>query len=198
MTTNHRPTLESKRGRSNEIKDTILHSRSLPGQLSMKLRLDIVGAQLDSSLTKRAVEEIGGNSKRLKSDKVSQDQMSHDFPAKTLSSPSDPDETELKKDETAASSESEYSSGDESEDEEELLMRELAKVKKEKEEQKKKKEALVGNPLIAEDGTEKLQKKSWRSNTAFRQKTDLNTDKKYTSDTLSSSTHQKFLSKYVR
>lgn len=193
MTTNHRPTLESKRGRSNEIKDTILHARSLPGQLSMKLRLDIVGTQLDSTLAKRAVEGIESDNKRLKNDNFQE--ISKETNVEKEYRSSDPDEKDAK---SESSSEEEYSSDEESQDEEELLMKELAKVKQEKEEQRKKKEALVGNPLIAEDGSDKLQKKSWRSGTAFKQKPNLNADKKYTADTLSSSTHQNFLSKYIR
>lgn len=158
----------------------------------MKLRLDIVGTQIDSTLGKRAVEELEGDNKRLKTN----------VPPKQLDNnkPGEPDNhNEDEQNEGEDGSHDDSSSDEESEDEEELLMKELAKLKEEKEDQKKKKkEALVGNPLIAEDGTDKLQKKSWRSGTSFRQKNNMNPDKQYTSNTLNSSTHQNFLSKYIR
>ncbi|KAF8004322.1 hypothetical protein HF325_001770 [Metschnikowia pulcherrima] len=66
MTTNHRPTLESKRGRDVAIKDTIQHARASRGQTSLKLRLDISGAQIDHRQGKRALQELEYDSKRLK------------------------------------------------------------------------------------------------------------------------------------
>ena len=41
MSTNHRPQLESKRGKVIKIKDTIQHARGLPQQTSIKYRQDI-------------------------------------------------------------------------------------------------------------------------------------------------------------
>ncbi|KAM9891897.1 hypothetical protein OXX79_010395 [Metschnikowia pulcherrima] len=66
MTTNHRPTLESKRGRDVAIKDTIQHARASRGQTSLKLRSDISGAQIDHRQGKRALQELEYDSKRLK------------------------------------------------------------------------------------------------------------------------------------
>lgn len=66
MTTNHRPTLESKRGRDITIKDTIQHARSGRGQTSLKLRLDISGAKIDHARGKLALNELESGSKRHK------------------------------------------------------------------------------------------------------------------------------------
>lgn len=51
MTTNHRPTLENKRGKDAPIKDSILHARALNGHSQMKLRPDIKGAKLPEPKT---------------------------------------------------------------------------------------------------------------------------------------------------
>lgn len=198
MTTNHRPTLESKRGRSNAIKDTILHARSLPGQLSMKLRLDIIGGQVESTLGKRALEELEEDEKRLKKNQSDQSILIADTLLKELHHETNTYKDDGEEERSIKGTESDESSGEESEDDEESLMKELAKIRSEKEAKRKKQETLVGNPLIAEDGSAKLQKKNWRSGTRFQQKNEANSGQKYTSDTLHSSTHQNFLSKYIR
>lgn len=56
MTTNHRPTLESKRGKVNSITDTISHSRALPQQTTLKYRED--GSKVEHKKGKRALEEL--------------------------------------------------------------------------------------------------------------------------------------------
>lgn len=66
MTTNHRPTLESKRGRDNAIKNSIQHSRALAGQTELKLRPDIEGAKVASP--KRSLEETQDIRKRKKTE----------------------------------------------------------------------------------------------------------------------------------
>lgn len=66
MTTNHRPTLESKRGRDHAIKNTIQHSRALAGQTELKLRPDIEGAKVGP--TKRSFKESEKVIKRTKTE----------------------------------------------------------------------------------------------------------------------------------
>lgn len=66
MTTNHRPTLESKRGRDIAIKNTIQHARSGQGQTSLKLRLDVVGAKVNHSHGRNALDELVRELKRPK------------------------------------------------------------------------------------------------------------------------------------
>ncbi|OVF07767.1 putative pre-mRNA-splicing factor [Clavispora lusitaniae] len=188
MTTNHRPTLESKRGRSNEIKDSIKHSRALPGQLSMKLRSDIVGKHVDSSLGKRAVTELEESRKRSKYEEGDGKD--------TLSAKGSNNSEQSSESERGISDESEDEESD-SESETELLMQELNKLKKEKEEIKRE-VTTSENPLLPPDETEVLPKKSWRSGTSFREKSNSKSDKQYTTDTLNSPAHQKFLSKYIR
>ncbi|KAK6455493.1 Pre-mRNA-splicing factor Cwf15/Cwc15 [Scheffersomyces xylosifermentans] len=59
MTTNHRPTLESKRGKVQAIGDTIAHARALPQQTKLKYRQDVPdGKNIDYKTGKKAVEEL--------------------------------------------------------------------------------------------------------------------------------------------
>lgn len=55
MTTNHRPTLESKSGKAIGITNTITHSRALPQQTHLKYRND---TEIDSQVGHRAVEDL--------------------------------------------------------------------------------------------------------------------------------------------
>lgn len=152
----------------------------------MKLRLDIVGKHVDSSLGKRAVTELEESRKRSKYEE------------------GDGKDTLSAKGSKNSEQSSERGISDESEDEEsdsesetELLMQELNKLKKEKEEIKRE-VTTSENPLLSPDETEALPKKSWRSGTSFREKSNSKSDKQYTTDTLNSPAHQKFLSKYIR
>lgn len=52
MTTNHRPTLENKRGKETKIKDSIQHARLLKSHSHMKLRPDVAGATFPETKTK--------------------------------------------------------------------------------------------------------------------------------------------------
>lgn len=211
MTTNHRPTLESKRGRANVIKDTIQHSRSLNSQTSLKLRLDIQGTKLDSSAGKRALEELQAERKRVKTENTEEEELKADEKAeehvnaqKKTEVEGDAGSTLLEDDQQSAEENDEESDSEEEEeeddddeddeDDEEALMAELAKIKKEKEKQKL---ALAGNPLMSPDGTERTSKKSWRSHAPFARKATI-APKSFTTNTLESDTHRRFLSKYFR
>lgn len=189
MTTNHRPTLESKRGRDKPIKDTILHSRSLRGQTLLKLRLDVTGALLDAAKGKRALDELAETNKKQKT-------LLHDDPAAIAQ-----EAEQIKQDAVANSdppgsdssepeaSESEYESDSDTEE----MQKELERLRNQKAEARS--QALAGNPLIALDGSDITKKKSWRSGTAFSRTKPG--QKSFTTDTLSSDTHKKFLSKYI-
>lgn len=177
MTTNHRPTLESKRGRENVIRDTIQHSRSINSQTLLKLRLDISGSQVEPILGKRALDELKEGEKKPKIEETT--------------------EAEAAQSSSSASSGEESGSDYESEDDTEALMAELAKIRKEREDKKKEESALKGNPLL-HMGDLPAPKKSWRSNTAFKRSKPDKKEDEFTTDTLNSDTHRKFLSKYVR
>lgn len=58
MTTNHRPTLESKKGRNNTIQDSIKHARALPQNTRLKFRSDIRKPILSHSRGDKAVKEL--------------------------------------------------------------------------------------------------------------------------------------------
>lgn len=213
MTTNHRPTLESKRGRENAIKDTIQHSRSLNGQSSLKLRLDIKGTKFDRSVGKRALDELQVEHKRVKTEETEDakedEKLKHEKvenkeaqeeaegnEANGLDRDNRNDEENNERSEGEQDEEEEEESDESEEDDEEALMVELAKIRKEKEKEKQKL-ALAGNPLMSPDGTETTSKKSWRRNTPFAKKAKPE-PKSFTTNTLESDTHRKFLSKYFR
>lgn len=211
MTTNHRPTLESKRGRENAIKDTIQHSRSLNGQTSLKLRLDIKGTNFDPSVGKRALDELEVEHKRVKTEKTEiskEEEVKHEKvekkEAQGIEEVEGNEANGLDSDNRNAEENNEQSEGEQDEEEEEsdeseeddegALMAELAKIRKEKEKQKL---ALAGNPLMSPDGTETTSKRSWRRNAPFAKKATTQ-PKPFTTNTLESDTHRKFLSKYFR
>ncbi|KAG5420646.1 CWC15 [Candida metapsilosis] len=50
MTTNHRPTLESKKGKNITIRDSIVHARSFPQSQNLKLRSDIPSRRFDDAV----------------------------------------------------------------------------------------------------------------------------------------------------
>lgn len=63
MSTNHRPALESKKGRVRPIKDTIQHARALNSQTTLKLRQDVNVLQGESKPALSAhdvVDQDGG------------------------------------------------------------------------------------------------------------------------------------------
>ncbi|CAK7894400.1 pre-mRNA-splicing factor Cwc15p [[Candida] anglica] len=226
MTTNHRPTLEAKRGKSQGIRDSIAHSRALPQQTKLKYRSDI-----DPDVAKRAVEELkedlirnnkrsidvdGNSSKRRKDlegsesagDENSKINVEDLNIAKKESE--DGNESQDEEDVSQSEDESEYSS-DESDDETEQLLQELNKIKEEREAAKKLKEsqertsrAINSNPLLKVGNEPKAEvniKKGWRNATAFRNQqpsSEQSKEESYTSSTLKSDTHKKFLSKYIR
>lgn len=207
MTTNHRPTLESKRGRANAIKDTIQHARSQNSQGSLKLRPDVESTRIDSVRAKRALDELHP-AKKVKlngeeTDDIDEvdaaEEENQNKLSKTLNSTESANSEEAgESDEESGSNsegntDSESDSDLESESEAELLA-ELAKIKKEKEE--KRKLALAGNPLIDSEGNDTQPKKSWRSQNRFGKKPEA--AKTFTTNSLESDVHRQFLTKYFR
>lgn len=225
MTTNHRPTLESKRGKAELISNTIFHSRSLPQHTTLKYRGDIRKPKVDTKIGKQAVEELkkdlllneGKLEESLKINKSLTEGLTlmDEHVSKTIDNQEDEldynkeyDEKSITKEEYSSS---EDDSGDDSEDETAQLMEELAKIKQERQEEKEKLElqnkldkTKVSNPLVQVSGTSteasfKI-KKSWRDSTAFKKQNsqNKNDDETFTNDTLNSEFHQNFLTKYIR
>ncbi|EGW32494.1 uncharacterized protein SPAPADRAFT_61560, partial [Spathaspora passalidarum NRRL Y-27907] len=66
MTTNHRPTLESKRGKVKSINDSIVHARALPQSGSLKYRTDIPSVKFEDGVKelKRELLQLEGNAKK--------------------------------------------------------------------------------------------------------------------------------------
>lgn len=224
---NHRPTLEGKRGYEKSIKDTIQHARLLKSHTKLKYRLDVSAEEVlyeqkrhkagpaseDESVTsefKPAVE----NSSEYKKLEGNGDVLEHLKDPETINSLEKPiqeyyddDDKEEKtsseqsnaldtKREASNNSEANTSSGDnrddfesdsDSESDSEALQAELDALRKEKEREVKVEVANATAPP----------KKSWRSSRPFAKKETKATDQ-YTVNTVQSSTHKQFMSKYVR
>ena len=58
MTTNHRPTLESKKGKNITIRDSIVHARSFPQLQNLKLRSDIPSRRFDDAVKELKNESL--------------------------------------------------------------------------------------------------------------------------------------------
>lgn len=200
MTTNHRPTLESKRGKVQAINDSISHSRALPQQTQLKYRKDLRN-RIDPNKIKSAVDELKqellkdegrlnnelkqedddfmngedkGQIRRIENEEklIYKDKEDNNGSISNESKP----ESESQE-ESGSDSEINSESEDDSEDETAELMAELQKIKKEKEDEKQKIEleaksklAATSNPLVKVGEDGYKVKKSWRSNTAFRLK----------------------------
>ncbi|CAH2352843.1 pre-mRNA-splicing factor Cwc15p [[Candida] railenensis] len=227
MTTNHRPTLEAKRGKSQSIRDTISHSRALPQQTQLKYRSDI-SIEEGTRAVEELKAELSGN-KRIATESLvplkrrKEDEVIIPKETKELITASSRGDDEAESDsevpsESESGSSSSYDSQSDSdsddEDETAALIKELQNIRKEREIKKKEEEAkitkdavLTGNPLlnIASPSTNSTGvKKSWRNSTAFNSKssamneTAKNDDEAYTNNSLKSDTHKKFMSKYIR
>lgn len=212
MTTNHRPTLESKRGKVQAIGDLIAHKRALPLQTLLKSRRDGPSG-VDEQTGKNAVEELKRELLARESapyDSTKRLLVDLDGVAKRarLNTPDDGETAEIgtggESSDGSENDDSDGSLGSDSEDMEEL-MAELAKIKEEKRLQKLQKEkedalerASSSNPLVLLTD-EKPVKKSWRSETTFSGEANLKPlEEDFTNDTLKSDHHKQFLSKYVR
>lgn len=219
MTSNHRPTLESKKGKVLSINDSIAHSRALPLQTKLKTRTD-GRKNIDYYAAARSLREeiptgsdhqvpkaslpspkgsvsINANVSTTKDDvsKIPADEVEQDIPQN--------DKVEAKDDK---SDDDESENDDDSDsDETEQLMAELARIKQEREEQKQKKlqeeqlqaeQTMQKNPLLAPSKV----KKSWRSTKRFNnpRQLSLTDEEKFTSSTVNSELHQSFLNKYIR
>lgn len=158
MTTNHRPTLEAKRGKAQNIQDSISHSRALPQQRSLKYRNDI-----NIEDARAAVQELKEESRVRKQPfegKVEKKRKLEES-AKTPVAVTPKDETGEKESEDLEDSHSEYSSDDDDDDDETAqLMQELQKIKQEREELKQKlqdkskqERAISSNPLLQLDSS---------------------------------------------
>lgn len=223
MTTNHRPTLESKRGKAVPISNTIFHSRSLPQHTSLKYRNDIRKPKVDTKIGKQAVEELkkdlllneGRLEDSLKIKKPLKDgNLLEDEPMnKTTDNKDNKEDNEYNEESITNDEDSSFEDDaeDDSEDETAELMAELAKIKKERQEEKEKIElqnkidkTKVSNPLVqvadTSSGANFKIKKSWRDSTAFKKQNSQNKteDEVFTNDTLNSDFHQSFLTKYIR
>ena len=187
MTTNHRPTLEAKRGKDEGIRNTIAHARALPQQTSLKYRSDI-----PIQAARAAVEELKESSPDIKRRRVEESaQASHSGADSGADSGTD------------SGADSGPDSGDTSDSETEQLMKELANIKRECQQKAeaqtaKRDSALASNTLLNLTGS--APKSSWRNSTAFSGQNAPQTDpaEPYTSVTLKSDTHKKFISKYIR
>ncbi|ODV78001.1 uncharacterized protein CANTADRAFT_23111 [Suhomyces tanzawaensis NRRL Y-17324] len=170
MTTNHRPTLESKRGKALAISDSIAHARSLPLQTALKYRQDVL-TEVDPVRAKRGVEELKRELLILEG-KIDENDLKRSKIRSGDDSSGENDESDESDDEEAllaelqkvkqqiaddnagvsdkdraseeedmqSDSNASEDSNDESDDETELLLAELAKIKQERQQEKENKE----------------------------------------------------------
>lgn len=211
---NHRPTLEGKRGYEKSIKDSIQHARLLKGHSQLKFRLDI-----PQTSPERDTEEP--DSKRQKEEKASDLRLDYDsdtdsdldellvgHETKVVASENGGDVEEKvtvkqsrqdvaeivaedepgSKSESNSDSEPNYESESDSESDSDALLAELQRLREEKGST-----TVDASPSAP---TEAPKKKSWRSVKRFA--TTLKGSTSYTTDALASSTHQQFMSKFVR
>lgn len=156
MTTNHRPTLEGKKGRNNTIQDSIKHARALPQNTRLKFRSDVRKPILSHSKGNKAVKELKeelllseiatNGDKRNKDIADKETSISN---ATLLTGVTGPKENEkhASDDENTTGNEpqpesegstfsleeeDEEEEEEETDDEDELIMQELAKIKKER------------------------------------------------------------------
>ena len=198
MTTNHRPTLEAKRGKDEGIRNTIAHARALPQQTSLKYRSDIPIQQ-----ARAAVEELKESTPEIKRRKVEERAQPSDSGADSGTDSGADSGADSGTDSGADSGADSLADGDSSDSETEQLMKELANIKRERQQKAeaqtaKQDSALASNTLLNLAGS--APKPSWRNSTAFSGQTAPQTDtaEPYTSVTLKSETHKKFISKYIR
>ncbi len=222
MTTSHRPTLESRKGRDLQ-QTSIVHSRQVAAHKQLKYRktttIDPVDAkekfnELKLELLQRekthfkdskgddydyndrqlAIEDGEAESYEDRMERVAKE-------TKDLDDSSDEEE-----DQEDEESESESDEDDESDDDAELL-KELEKIRKERaqaqlQKQLKEKEesAINSNPLLSNNNSTGV-RKNWRQDKVFNYKNNQEkhkTDDGFVNDLLRSDFHQKFLNKYVK
>jgi protein CWC15 len=227
MTTNHRPTLESKRGKAEGVRDTISHKRNLPQQTTLKFRKDtkynvsrtdiddlkyellkqegnVIPKEEHQQSNKRRLVYDDDLHKRLKTDV---DQLGVDGDGAGDGEVSHANEVYSENDSSEVDEEN-SGLGSEVEDEDETaqLLQELNKIKQERKLQQQKldqenlvESAKVANPLVPLDSSAPSMN-NWRKSTAFsrRDPPNDNQDSKYIPKISESDYHKKFLSKHIR
>lgn len=197
MSTNHRPQLESKRGKVIKIKDSIKHARALPQKKSLKYRQDIpstisgYGSDSEDEEEEEKEEEKEEERDEISTPPLKKIKIDNTTVAKEESRTSKEEETKEDKE-----SESEESDSD-SDDETALLLQEIEKIRQEKlENDKDQNESKV----VAIKPGSSTKKKSWRLTTTFNnnKSKQAKEGKKYSTDSLDSEYHQKLMSKYIR
>lgn len=213
MTTNHRPTLESKRGKKRPISDTIVHAKGLNQQGLLKYRSDLKHYDVSAEQARQLNDEINLKDKAKRVEKVTErvtdteTEVPHNdatgvktgeksegpssVHSGTEEAALDPKEEANSK---ASDVDSELDSDSDSDSDTEALLAELNKIKQEKELQKQqeKQKLLNSNPLLTEEP-----KKGWRSS-AFRSKKKPKKDEQFTTNTVESEYHQLFMKKFIR
>ncbi|AOW26878.1 Cwf15/Cwc15 cell cycle control family protein [Candida albicans] len=224
MSTNHRPQLESKRGKVIKIKDTIQHARGLPQQTSIKYRQDIKNEKTinkfddlqkhdNNKIT--SLESISPPTKKLKIEstkEITTEPLNQEIDKQSKLSLKNDDQSDIQPNEKSESDEEdskdeeddESSDDDDSDDDDTaLLLKEIENIRREKEKQNSDStNNSINNSLTLQTHDSSTKKKSWRSSTTFNNKSKKEStndrNNNYTTDTLNSQHHQKFMSKYIR
>jgi protein CWC15 len=185
MTTNHKPTFESRRGR--ELHTNILHARDQPAHKQLKYRN--AKGKLEE-LKQELVERVCGpkenstveNKKEVTEESYSEKRrrIQESYADESNSSDGDDDGD----DDSDAQSE---------EDDEAELLKELQKIKRERELQKEQEQIQQQELELHQNKPSK----SWRQDSMFKEN-NKQRDEHYVNDLIRSDFHKKFLDKYVR
>lgn len=181
MTTNHKPALESRKGR--EVQTSILHSRDQPAHKQLKYR------QFKGKLEELKKELREGEEQLGEPEKETYTEQRQRIQEKYTQDESDSDDGPREEEDGGGGSGSESES--DSDDEAELL-KELQKIKKEREEQ-----LLLQQMEQKEEELRSKPQKSWRQDSLFKENT-KKPEEQYVNDLVKSDFHKKFLDKYVR
>ncbi|CCH41710.1 Midasin [Wickerhamomyces ciferrii] len=227
MTTSHRPTFETRKGR--DLQPTsIVHSRSIAAHKQLKYRKvnnNTTGINQDDAkekfneLKKDLIQreklhygdKQGDHGEPLRIKDQDQEETFEERRRRVASEIKDLDDSSEEEEEEEDSDDSEEDGSDsDSDDDEAELLKELEQIKKERakaaedeELRKRELEVMNSNPLInitPIEGGNKI-RKNWRQDKVFNFKNNQEkskTDDDYVNDLLRSDFHQKFLNKYVK
>lgn len=185
MTTNHKPTLESRRGREQQ-ETSIIHARSLPSHKELKFR--------DAKVRYEELkQELLESEQKAKKDPGQGEPAARKVDTIQAGEPGSADES-------ASGSGSDEESESDSEDDEEL-MKELAKIKAERAQTKQKEQeklAIESNPLL---NPNKPIRKNWRQDRVFKKRpnnTSSANSQNFINDLTQNKNHKDFLNKFFK
>ncbi|KAH3678945.1 hypothetical protein WICMUC_001313 [Wickerhamomyces mucosus] len=214
MTTNHRPTFESRRGRELE-QTSIVHSRQLPAYKQLKFRTGYLNETETRNKYEELKKELLKNDKTLSikdNEELEQQEESYVEKRRRIALETQDLDKSDSESEGEGGNENENHNGvgdsesedSEDEDEDAELLKELAKIKEERK-QRELAEAIKLETIqnvSSSSLSSSHAKKSWRQSSIFKTHKSSNSKAKngdnYVNDLIKSDFHKKFMDKYVK